>query len=339
MRYVRSYRDGYLIFSKDMIKMSRKKIVRIDKSGWGNDYYEEFTGTQTGKGKLRTGQTGREDVGSRDKGIIGGTKESDVTCHTYRDRGAGDRGNGCIACTDVHNIRSLRLICGKRDMDFEYKLNEEFHDSLKNLMMIADNDAPLMNLVTHSENVRDYSVLIYRNLPEYERRLWIGIPEDAVADAGYYHDIGKAFLTRFYKGMMEKPKFDVIDRANIQEHVSCGVVLLQILVSQGNPDDAWADRFRLIADACLFHHERTDGSGYLKASPCRVPPIGELVAVADCFSAGIEHRHYEGGARKARKAVLSELKGMPLNLVYVAALERGLEMLYEEMAADGVEDF
>lgn len=177
------------------------------------------------------------------------------------------------------------------------------------------------DLVLHSGNVEEFSVLIFKNLPSYELPKWKHVSELMVARAGRYHDIGKNFLNGFYEGLLSKPRFDDDDYARVKEHTFMGATLLACLnVNEEKNDRLDPLQFELIMDACLFHHERTDGSGYLHLSS--VPPIAELIAVADCFSAGTEKRVYSGA--KSEIQLLTELREMPLNQIYVRALEKGL---------------
>lgn len=194
------------------------------------------------------------------------------------------------------------------------------------MMTQADNESPALHLREHSENVAKYSLLIFDNLPEYEKIQWKDTSRTQIYDAGMYHDIGKAFIVRFRIGLLEKTVFTEIDRFNVQEHVTAGVVLLQMLITNTSEiTEANSKNYVLIRDACLYHHERTDGSGYLKTTHESIPKIGELVAVADSFSAGIEKRIY--GNKKTWRQMLEELKVQPYNQIYVNALERGLNKL------------
>ena len=187
----------------------------------------------------------------------------------------------------------------------------------------ADRDSESLNLKEHSTNVAKYSLLIFDNLPLYEKKLWDNVTRTQVYDAGMYHDIGKAFLVRFRAGLLDKKTFSALDKLNVQEHTTAGVVLLQMLTGDTKHiDDAYSDSYHLIRDACLYHHERIDGSGYLGIMHESIPRIGELVSVADCFSAGTEKRCYHDG--KSWHDVIAELKEMPLSQIYVNALERGL---------------
>lgn len=193
---------------------------------------------------------------------------------------------------------------------------------LDTLLQVAEKECPEMHIISHSKNVAHYSRLIFEYLPEYEKTNWNNITAKQVFDAGMYHDIGKVFISKYYPTMLGKKKFDSTDRFCIQEHVAGGMIVLQILASLNDLSDINTLSYKLICDACLYHHERTDGSGYLKSSMENIPRIGLLVGVADCFSAGIEKRIYSDP--KTAITVLNELKEQPLKQTYVNALERAL---------------
>ncbi len=207
-------------------------------------------------------------------------------------------------------------------MDIKEGLSHGLREDLDILIEIADRECPGMNLIVHSRNVGFYSRLIFEALPDYERKEWAGIKASQVYEAGKYHDIGKVFIAKFHPGMLDKVNFDSIDRFNVQEHITGGIVVLQIVTSINDITDIKTATYKLLMDACLYHHERTDGGGYLHAKGNGIPRIGSLVAVADCFSAGIEKRCYSDP--KAMEEVLGELKESPLNQIYVNALEKGL---------------
>jgi len=215
------------------------------------------------------------------------------------------------------------------------EISKGFLTDLDTLISLADEKNPGLCLQVHSDNVRRYSKIIYDNLPDYEKVSWkiqekddkgiineMMIPSEFVEKAGYYHDIGKTIVVKFHKGMLEKEIFTEYDKVNIREHTSFGVICLQIIASTNSLTDIDTPLFKLMSEACLYHHERIDGSGYLKMEGWNIPKIGNLIAVADCYSAGIEKRVY--AEAKETEIMLRELKCMPLNQTYVNALERGL---------------
>lgn len=195
---------------------------------------------------------------------------------------------------------------------------------LDNLIVLADKESPLMNLGKHSRNVAIYARRMFEHLPAYERRNWGDVTPEEIFVAGKYHDIGKAFLAKYRRGMLDKGRFDEHDRFNVQEHVTFGYALLHILEEENNLEDRqfYERTYDLLGNAVMYHHERMDGSGYLGIRGEAIPRIGSFIAVADCFCAGIERRCY--AEAKAYTDVLRELKVMPLNQLYVNALEMAL---------------
>lgn len=210
----------------------------------------------------------------------------------------------------------------RKDLSTKDSLSHDFIDDLNTLITKADRESPGVNLLAHSRNVGTYSKFIFENLPDYERKEWGNTNASQVYNAGKYHDIGKVFIESFHKGMLDKLKFDDIDRFNVQEHITGGTVILQAVASLNDITDINTSAYKMLMDACLYHHERTDGGGYLHVTGNSIPRIGSLVAVADCFSAGIEKRVYSDP--KGMKEVLGELKELPLSQIYVNALEKAL---------------
>lgn len=210
------------------------------------------------------------------------------------------------------------------------QISETFLKDLSLLLKTAEQKLPQMNLLWHSESVARYSKLAYEYLPEYEKKTWlirntmIPIPSDWIYTCGYYHDIGKAIILKLHEGMLEKESFDDYDKMNIKEHTSFGSIILQVIATaSGQLTDIDTPIFGMMNDACLYHHERMDGTGYMKMEGVHIPKISGLIAVADCFSAGVETRPYK--EHKLTEDMFKELKEMPLNQVYVNALEKGIK--------------
>lgn len=178
-------------------------------------------------------------------------------------------------------------------------------------------------IIEHSENVGKYVCLIYDNLPKRLQKY----PREHIRLAGYYHDIGKLMIHRCYPELLGKSAFDSDDRITIKEHTHFGVILLYLWASRVHYN-VTEPIFRCLHEAVLYHHERTDGSGYLGLTD-NTPFLGELVAVADCFSAGIENRVY--GTKKSYRTMLKELRNSPLNQRYVKALIKGLRKSSENI--------
>jgi len=130
----------------------------------------------------------------------------------------------------------------------------------------------------HTENVTDYALLLAEEL---------GFSEDVrrtLRIAGLLHDVGKICIP---DRILRKPA-PLIDEEyeSIKQHV---VIADYLLVDLPNVADVRA--------AVLHHHERFDGSGYVRGLKGeQIPVLGRLMAVADAFSAMVLDRPY----RKAR---------------------------------------
>lgn len=195
-------------------------------------------------------------------------------------------------------------------------LNEAFIEDLECIISMK-------GILKHSEHVANMSRQIYRHLKPWEQAE-LSKDEMEVYYAGRFHDIGKAFVNMFYPNVLEKAKWNETDRTIIKEHTSIGSCILYILAAE-REQNVGCNGFHLLHDACLFHHERLDGSGYLKLKEEQIPPIGKLVAVADCFSAGVENRVYKDG--KDPEMIYKELLTPGFNQTYVKALGKAI-MIY-----------
>ncbi|ADH98575.1 HD-GYP domain-containing protein [Salisediminibacterium selenitireducens] len=101
-------------------------------------------------------------------------------------------------------------------------------------------------------------------------------PDDEIVEygkAGLLHDIG---MTRMPDSVFHKSGTLTEDEwAQVREHPQIGYDLLKDKgVSQ------------LVLDATLYHHERMDGSGYLKGlKGDEIPEVAAMIALADVFDA------------------------------------------------------
>jgi diguanylate cyclase (GGDEF)-like protein len=163
--------------------------------------------------------------------------------------------------------------------------------------------------LAHTENVTDYALLLAAEL---------GYSEDVrrtLRIAGLLHDVGKICIPdRILRkpGPLTEDEYEII-----KQHV---VIADYLLVDLPNVAD--------VRDAVLHHHERFDGSGYVRGLKGEeIPVIGRLMAVADAFSAMVLDRPY----RKARSlenglAELRRYSGTQFDpemvSAFVAAMER-----------------
>ncbi len=177
-------------------------------------------------------------------------------------------------------------------------------------------------ILEHSENVEQYSLIIFDNLehtPDYSCML---SSREVVGLCGRYHDIGKYFFDKTYPDLLNKESFDVYDRNAVKQHTLMGQLLLML---SANRNGQRIDELLLktLMDAMYYHHERIDGTGYYKRRGDAIPFIAQLVAVADHYSAGTEYRIYN--RTKSAEEVFKELQeDKGLNKECVHALQRGV---------------
>lgn len=203
----------------------------------------------------------------------------------------------------------------------DIKINEGYEKDENTWALLNDLNGivAFADIREHSENVAKYATMIYDNLPKKYHKY----PRDFIYLSGYYHDIGKVMILRCFPDMMEKESFDSFDRITIKEHIHFGAILLYWFASKMTLNyDLSGTLFHCLLDATLYHHERLDGSGYLGLKEEHIPFIGQLIGVADSFSAGIEKRVYS--KPKEIRTMLNELLQCPLNRHFVKALKKGI---------------
>jgi len=163
----------------------------------------------------------------------------------------------------------------------------------------------------HSENVTDYALLLAQEL---------GFSEDVrrtLRIAGLLHDVGKICIPdRILRkpGRLTDEEYEII-----KQHVVIADYLVVDL-----PDVAE------VRSAVLHHHERFDGSGYVRGLKGeQIPILGRLMAVADAFSAMVLDRPYrkarslEDGLAELRRCSGTQFDPQMVD-AFVAAMERQL---------------
>jgi response regulator RpfG family c-di-GMP phosphodiesterase len=128
----------------------------------------------------------------------------------------------------------------------------------------------------HSDRVRGCAVRLARALC-LDRRT-----RKRLVLAAKLHDIGKVGVP---DAILNKPgPLDAGERRRVEEHPVIGERILRPII-----------RNREVLAAVRSHHERLDGSGYpdgLRGE--RIPLLGRLLAVADCYDALTSPRAYRG---------------------------------------------
>jgi diguanylate cyclase (GGDEF)-like protein/putative nucleotidyltransferase with HDIG domain len=126
----------------------------------------------------------------------------------------------------------------------------------------------------HSEDVARYALFLARQL---------GIDDElqaALHQASLLHDVGKIAVP---DDILRKPASLTPEEMDVmKQHVELGAVLVRDLANA-----------EVVADGVRFHHERWDGSGYVKGlAGEEIPLIARVIAVADAFSAMTTSRPY-----------------------------------------------
>ncbi|HNS32612.1 MAG TPA: response regulator [bacterium] len=126
----------------------------------------------------------------------------------------------------------------------------------------------------HSEQVAYYAVLAGKQMGLDSKDLEI------LQNAAYLHDLGKLGIkdaVLLKPGPLEKDEIELI-----RKHPEITVRILEPLGMRKEE-----------LDACYYHHERIDGSGYpLGAKGDAIPLLAKILSVADSYSAMISVRPY-----------------------------------------------
>ncbi|MDN3638530.1 HD-GYP domain-containing protein [Simiduia curdlanivorans] len=143
----------------------------------------------------------------------------------------------------------------------------------------------LARLKTADEYTYMHSVAVCALMIALAREL--ALPEDQVKEAGLaglLHDMGKALIPMSIlnkAGKLTDAEFDIV-----KQHPKKGY---ELLVEAGNASQE-------VMDACLHHHEKTDGSGYPhKLLDADISLIAKMTAVCDVYDAITSNRPYKKG--------------------------------------------
>lgn len=111
---------------------------------------------------------------------------------------------------------------------------------------------------------------------------WPPAQVDLLQKAAPLHDLGKIGIPD--KLLLNTGKFTSEDCEEMKQHVTIGA---RILSGSHNP------LLQLAEVIALTHHERWDGSGYMKLKKEEIPLPGRIVTVADVFDALTHKRPYK----------------------------------------------
>ncbi|MDK9723518.1 MAG: HD domain-containing protein [Sterolibacteriaceae bacterium MAG5] len=170
-------------------------------------------------------------------------------------------------------------------------------------------------------NLHNYRVAIYAvKLAEAA-----GVARAAIRDliaGAFLHDVGKIGIS---DNILLKPgRLDEQEFAVMRTHVSLGVDILE--------KSAWLQRAR---DVVEFHHERYDGSGYLRGLKGEeIPVTARVFAVVDIFDALTSKRPYKDPIPFAEALdILRGYAGNHLDARLVEIFAGMIEPLFREICA------
>ena len=135
-------------------------------------------------------------------------------------------------------------------------------------------DAKDENTSQHSQRVSEYSVMIAKELGFDDEEC------EKLRKTALLHDIGKIGIP---DRILNKPaRLTDEEYAIMRSHVTRGAEILKDFTLVEN-----------VADGVLYHHERYDGSGYMKGLKGEeIPIFGRIIGVADAFDAMTANRVY-----------------------------------------------
>ena len=110
---------------------------------------------------------------------------------------------------------------------------------------------------------------------------------DFVYRAAIFHDVGKDTVSSglyMKEGPLSEQEWNAI-----RQHVLIGTGVISGMRDKQKDKHFWD----MAADACRYHHEKWDGSGYLCGLKGEtIPLIARIVALADSFDAMLDDRCY-----------------------------------------------
>jgi HD-GYP domain-containing protein (c-di-GMP phosphodiesterase class II) len=151
---------------------------------------------------------------------------------------------------------------------------------LKKLSIIKSNFTGLnglIKIITEPESKEEKIILSKHSISvgdiSDKIAYFMGEKRSEIKTTGYLHDLGKIFIPTSLLFSDKKLNRDEI--TIFQQHVRWGEFLLKQLFS--------GEKFKAIFEGISFHHERLNGSGYIKGIQ-KIPDIAKIIAVADTYT-------------------------------------------------------
>jgi len=149
---------------------------------------------------------------------------------------------------------------------------------LKKLSIIKSNFTGLnglIKIITEPETEEEKIILLEHSISvgdiSDKIAYFMGEKESEIKTTGYLHDLGKIFIPTSL--LFSDKKLNKNEITIFQQHVKWGEFLLKQLFPEN----------KAIFDGVSFHHERLNGSGYIKGIQ-KIPDTAKIIAVADTYT-------------------------------------------------------
>lgn len=162
--------------------------------------------------------------------------------------------------------------------------------------------------IAHSDAVGRYTQIIVNELCRLACSENFPYPKPSMPDQAYligrYHDIGKTGISNVL--WENSSRFSDAEYKLAQTHTVLGAHFVKPKLSLTDLLND-SDIQNIIAECCLFHHERWDGTGYpFRLKGEQIPLYARIVAIADCYDAMTEDRPYK--EKLTEEAALTEIR-------------------------------
>jgi len=173
-----------------------------------------------------------------------------------------------------------------KDKQLNFNANE-LQTALKPLIDHVVDDNDVLQCIRNTEEGEDYHVKHAINVAILSSIIgkWLNLDEESIYQislAGFLHDIGKSQVNQSVLFKVDDLTDEEIEM--MQEHAKLGYDVVK-----DNPTIS-----REVLAAILFHHERSDGTGYPSGlSEDQTPLFARIIAVADVFDAVTSDKVYK----------------------------------------------
>lgn len=221
-----------------------------------------------------------------------------------------------------HNLDHKGLLAGRRSIALGWATKTSWEEKIHDLFDIAEDrmyrqktlrrtetqrqqlEVLTSMLFTKAPKEKEHAIKVQQHAKRIGRLLEVSSEDmSLITRAGYYHDIGKVVLDT---KLINAKGRDLAMQREYQEHVSSGFRIL-------NTFEETID----LAPLVLHHHERWDGSGYLKGLHGEeIPYISRVLRLAEVW----EREGLEEASLSKKQEILSHLAGTEVDPAMVSRI-------------------